>query len=766
VSITTKTWGAALLVGLLAVVFLYSDILRAPSEHIFTSSGDGMKSYYSFLYHIKHDSTYAHFEGMNYPYGDLFQFTDGNLPLANTLKFLGNSEPERSALAIYNLSVIFSLALGVLLLSLIFIKLGITGWVNVLFSLAIMLMNPQLIRLTGHLTLAYSWVIPAYILFYLNYRTARHSVRNGLLLVLMTFILLWVHPYLAIIPSGLILIALGFDMLYALKRKEAKEKTIIAMLASILPIVLYMGWIKAMDTASGRSTRPFGFFEYRAEIETVFAPHSGPLYKFFVSVLNWTGTPLPMQTWEGFAYLGFAVMVILAFIIMRRVQGKMLNIPAPMLALSLSAFALLIFSFCLPFRFGHFFNTISNNLDFIRQFRAVGRFAWPFYFVMNILAFYYLAKVSMTSKRRWVKVLPFIAVLLVAIESADENLRVREMISETPNPFISKASEADYKVLPRDYQAIMTLPYFLIGPEYYIKEGDDDLNGKSMLLSYETGLPLMSSMMSRTPVPIALKQTALYELNLIEKAIAKDYTSELPFLVLADPTLCSTDELSILKKAKKVGVYRGSMVYELKKKGLFASEREELLERFSTAYVDRGDGLYFQDSTAFVLSNSFEEGEELVHIFEGKRSLKGVQNNFTEVLSPDETEFELGQEYEFSFWMYGDLNSAPGTLIIIEKDPNTGNENWSNMLGLLRFVNTRGNWHRISLKFTRQNSSPFRFVIQRPFYCDEIMVIDKCLIRPVNEEVFEVINGKLWWNNIPLDVDVSTLKDTSSLISN
>jgi hypothetical protein len=521
-----------------------------------------------------------------------------------------------------------------------------------------------------------------------------------------------------------------------------------------------------MDTSSGRSTRPFGFFEYRAEIETIFAPHSGPLYKFIVKLFHWTGTPLPMQNWEGYAYLGCAVIVILAFIIIRRVKGRALYIPVPILALSLSAGVLLLFSFCLPFRFGHFFNTLSNNLDFIRQFRAVGRFAWPFYFVMNILAFYYLAKACTNSTHKWVKILPLLAVLLATIESADENWRVREIIRATPNPFISKASEADYKVAPENYQAIMTLPYFLIGPEYYIKEGDDNLNGKSMLLSYETGLPLMSSMMSRTPVPIALKQASLYESNLIEKAIAQDYPSELPFLVLADSALCSSDELRILKKAKLVGFYRGLGVYKLNKAELFASDIDEVLERFSEEYVGHRDGMYFHDSAAFVMRDSFEEGEEIVHVFDGKRSLKGVPDNFIEVLSLDENNFELGQAYEFSFWMYGDLNSAPGTLILIEKDPSTGSETYSNMIGLLRFVNTRGNWHRISLTFIRQNSSPFRFVIELPFYCDELMIVDKCLIRPVKEEVFEVVNGKLWWNNIPLEVDVSTLMDTTPLNSN
>jgi hypothetical protein len=29
-----------------------------------------------------------------------------------------------------------------------------------------------------------------------------------------------------------------------------------------------------------------------------------------------------------------------------------------------------------------------------------------------------------------------------------------------------------------------------------------------------------------------------------------------------------------------------------------------------------------------------------------------------------------------------------------------------------------------------------------------------------------VVNGKLWWNNIPLEVDVSTLMDTTPLNSN
>ena len=748
---TLRTWGSSLLSGLLVVFILYSAILKAPSEHLFTPSGDGLKSYYTFLYHIKHDASYADFSGMNYPYGDLFQFTDGNLPLANTLKFLGIPSPERNAIAIYNLSLIFSLPIGMLLLSLVFLNLGIEGWKNVLFSFVIMFMNPQLMRMASHLTLAYSWVIPAYILFYKRFRETNHFLRYSILFSLLGFVLLWVHPYLAVIPTGMILIALGTEYLFSLWKGKEKSRIGMAFLVCLAPLLVYSMLVGFMDTASGRSTRPFGFFEYRAELETVFAPHSGPLFKLMQGTFHWAGAPLPMQTWEGFAYIGLAVICILIFAVVQLLRRKGAVPPFSISLLIGASILLLFFSFCLPFRFGHLFNSVSNNLDFIRQFRAVGRFAWPFYFVTCIFAFYYLHQATSRNRLFVIRVLPLIAALVMFIESVDENINVRDAISKSPNIFLEQDSTLTTDIGLEQYQAIMTLPYFLIGPEYFIKEGDEALNGKSMRLSYETGLPLMSSMMSRTPVPISLKQTAMYERNLVEKQIAADFPSRSDLLVLADSALCSADELEILHMAVQVGSYHGTALYRLSLVDLFKSEKEELVQRFKTEFHSTSDGLYHKDSAAFVFSTSFEDEQFSDVVFEGKRSFKGVSNNFTEILRFQAERFQMGTEYEISFWVWGDMNSFPGTLIIIEIDPNTGGEVWGEIKGLLRFDYTRGNWHRISMRFTRNNTLPFKFEIDRPFYCDEPLYVDQCMVRPAGEEVFQVLNGKIWWNNIPLD---------------
>jgi hypothetical protein len=64
---------------LLTIGLTYIDFFQKPGL-LFSAAGDGMKNYFTFLYHVKHDSTYWKFEGMNYPFGENIVFTD-NQPI-------------------------------------------------------------------------------------------------------------------------------------------------------------------------------------------------------------------------------------------------------------------------------------------------------------------------------------------------------------------------------------------------------------------------------------------------------------------------------------------------------------------------------------------------------------------------------------------------------------------------------------------------------------------------------------------------------------
>ena len=62
------------LYGLLAIImastivlfFHYRPYIVDPSNAFFNLYGDGYKNYYTVYYHVKHDSTYSHFEGMKF----------------------------------------------------------------------------------------------------------------------------------------------------------------------------------------------------------------------------------------------------------------------------------------------------------------------------------------------------------------------------------------------------------------------------------------------------------------------------------------------------------------------------------------------------------------------------------------------------------------------------------------------------------------------------------------------------------------------------
>ena len=47
---------------------------------MFGGGGDGFKNYMTTNWHLAHDSSYVHYGGMNYPYGEHVLFTD-NQPL-------------------------------------------------------------------------------------------------------------------------------------------------------------------------------------------------------------------------------------------------------------------------------------------------------------------------------------------------------------------------------------------------------------------------------------------------------------------------------------------------------------------------------------------------------------------------------------------------------------------------------------------------------------------------------------------------------------
>jgi hypothetical protein len=197
-------WKGSGLVLLLSAFFLfiiYSDILKAPNHFLFADSGDGIKNYYTYAYHIKNDSSYVYFEGMNYPFGELHVFTDGNPFLANSVKLLKEIFPQIQdySIGIYNVFMLWSFSVAALFLYLILFELTKDGLWSISGALAIMILSPQILRAGGHFSLVTFFTFP--VTYYLNIKRFRKTYFKHIYLLITTLSWFFIHPYLGMISA-------------------------------------------------------------------------------------------------------------------------------------------------------------------------------------------------------------------------------------------------------------------------------------------------------------------------------------------------------------------------------------------------------------------------------------------------------------------------------------------------------------------------------------------------------------------------------------
>ena len=76
-----------LLLATAVLLILYGPYVLHPNAYLFAAGGDGLKNYYSAAYYVKYDAG-GILSGMNYPYGEVVTFADGQLGLTFILYWL------------------------------------------------------------------------------------------------------------------------------------------------------------------------------------------------------------------------------------------------------------------------------------------------------------------------------------------------------------------------------------------------------------------------------------------------------------------------------------------------------------------------------------------------------------------------------------------------------------------------------------------------------------------------------------------------------
>ncbi len=737
----------------------YGKFLTSPNSYLIDSEGDAMKNYYTYQHLIKNNSGIIEFEGMNYPYSENFMYTDCHPIQATFLKLINTYIPIVSdyTIGLLNFFMIVSILITAIIIFLIFIELKVNKWFAILSAIGITILSPQIFRLSGHWALSYSFAIPIIVYLLLGFEK-RKSIKYLIYIFVSILILFFTHGYLGMITSLVALSFVGIDMVFSLFTNQLKTKFSSHLklgLASGLPVLLFFIFMKIIDFHSGRTTNPWGIYEHHAEFENAFLP----FLQLNDYLSNLTTLKLT-QPWEGMSYIGVVGIIGLVLFLFKSRKNKIINKFENnfLIKLLLGSIIILCVAILLPFGL---WEILIEKISLIKQFRAIGRFAWVFYFVANIVAVYgihlVLLKLKGKGKLIIVNSLVVILPLLMVVEGVRYHAYLASIRKTDINVFDLKQTnnvfQTSIKSIDKDeYQAIIMLPYFYVGSDNYGKQSNDELSKLSFMFSYHLNLPMFNSYLTRTSIEESKNIIQLMSSNFYPKVIETDIKNDKPFLIVCHHELLSENEELLISRSHKLSSNEVYSLYEVTKQDLFHNTvKDEII-----AYKEVRDSLVLKDN--FLVSDS---GLYFSHInfnqpdspeFCESGCYTNMQSGYSKLLLINGADLSQGETYVARFWMYneGENNGqdAFNGMAFFEKDKK-GIKEW--IFPITSMQNTQeinGDWNLVEVVLSDIDiTTNYQLLLKgddkakMSYYIDEVVFYDQRLIIYKEFDTYLFKNG-------------------------
>lgn len=750
-----------LLTALLAIILFYSyffgDALFSPNTYMHSAEHDGLKNYFTFSYHTANDGVATEFKGMNYPFGENIIYTDSQ-PfigfLVGWLPFLKGYE-----VGFLNLLMYFSVLLAGIVLWKIFKHLNVNTWIAAAGIFAIIILSPQFFRMKAHYALSYMWVIPFVILLLLRYIEGDKKMKYSIFLFVFLLIVFFIHPYLGLMALIFAGISLGLFFLF---RKLSFKQAAIALGLVGGSAFFFKLFLLLTDHHINRTIQPSGLFENYAFLETVFVPYISP----FKGILSAIFPILHEQPYEGWGYIGFATILGLFSLLIfwfknvffnRKKAFKIINQPISIILLA-SIFVLL-FSMLIPMKW--FEEETIYQLGFLNQFRSLGRFSWVFYYtagIVVVLGLDYLLRHSIVKWRILTWTLVIIFPILNGIEAFGVFKFFAPQIAKEKNLFRSENLDADFKHLisvakAQDVDAIIPLPYYHVGSEHTFRLGTASSLHKSMILSYHTGLPLLSSFLSRTSITETMSLFSLFTPNFFKKTSIPELKGK-TLLIYYTKEYIDQYEMDLLSKGKLVFEDQNCALYKVNYDDLVGIDQNQVRKKVEEIEKLgwKLNGTYVSDTSLFY-SNNFEEYKSpFSYGGKGALQLEKAKFNFLADLTVDKE-----MDMMLRFWYHKGKDGLYNAMLFIEEtDTVSKTGQWLHLTDAHNFPIIDNEWVLVEIPF-HAKAGPYNYkaVIKGDDNAKGFYYIDNLVLAPSSTNYFsrnisEAKSNDLLFNNIPI----------------
>ncbi len=755
-----------LVVAVVCVAWYLSYIVTDPSHMLIALGGDSGMTYHAYLYHVLYEKgTWT--TCMNYPYGDNITYK-GALPMLSLpLSYIKDVIPIsiETALAIMHLAIALSYVLGIVYTYKILSFFNVRPLIAAIFSCLLILLSPQVFRLLGHFGLTYVCVIPMTFYWTLRYYHSNHS-KYALYLFLLGTIVSFSHLYFgAIIFAWVVFYSVGYSIFVSgslgvkLKHSAVILSSMLGMFLVLKSFMILTDPVKDRPKFQSDAAR---HITYKTQLIT---SARSPFWEMMQKNKLWTGD-VSADNDEGYAYLGLAAIFIVSVslltgivLIFKRRDRLLVGEQKFQPVWLFIACCALLLGMDVPYRLG--MASLFEYTGTFKQFRALGRFSWIFYYVIVVYAVVVLnnwyARLSASGRSFIGYALVIIAVVIWGVEVKGYADLIRERNSHGPdqyNFFFSRHEKGWKQYLQErglqasDFQGMILLPFANEGTEKLAVSNDQTswLMTLAGAAAIELHLPIVDAFIARASWSQAEAQVRLVAGPYADKPLLHMGNGR-PYLLLHfEENQLDKDTRYLLSAADSVGKFNQCNIYVFHPERLLEHDKkcadtvnaiiphmhgmDTCLGSKGTWYVDHYDNGTAKDKL-------FGTGA-MWHIL-------GPDSLVASIMVTPEVKEEL---YEFSAWflLSRDDPFFPG--VGIETWDSTDHIIYTKELLTKLSVDNHGLWFRASMYFNLPpNCAKVRMKIRNlppPTY----IAMDEFMLRPANSLIIsKAKDGSIMVNN-------------------
>ena len=735
----------------------YGELMFSPSDYMVSVKGDGIKNYTNFWYHVNVDSSYTKYEANYFPWGESLMFTDIHPFIVTCYKAVASVFPslKDDTVAFLNILLVWSLPVTAFILFFLFRNFGVSFVTSVFGAFSVTVLSSQVLLWEhGHLALSYTLVIPlGWLLLEIFFKSKRKFLWS-LIIAFNVFFWFTTHGY-----DGMSLVlfytAVYFVMLLS-KNKELKtvELAKYFTLQVLLPVFIFYVLVKFNDIYPGDRINYVFTAQYASHPFFVFVPLFGPFKPLFYFFYNFD---LPELSWGKVGnYVGVITDVaLLALIFYFKRISKFENFKKIWLYL-LSSALVLLYSFGVPFKYN-----LSFLLDIVpsfKQFTGIGRFAWVFYYVAGVYAFWWLDKAL---KKGWLRNgVVIVAGIIFSLEATGYHFYEAKQVKNknilkyvnVPLPFKNFA-----KIDAEKYDAAIVLPYYVKYTNPYGSSSDDKTDLLGYLIQRYLKLPVADAILSRPAVKPGKLWRQLFSPEWCPKPILKYLNKNKPLLVVY------SHYRKIYSLQKEFLTKRCELLYQGNNYDLYEYYPVDTISKFVTVF----NRFYFEkdslnktgewlvpDSTFF-----YEyKGEKVTskYQFISKVSFEKPIDSKENIMILPAKEMIPGKEYELSFWYYNrGFNRAFVQIVLSEYSPEKGKIIWKKNVSPTQTGIIWGNWNLVTFTFIPESNTDF-YILNNTFYeyySKGKIYLNSIIVREMGKNVYKlqgkdtlVVNNRIYVN--------------------